>query len=266
MGHEISQLDIQDRQLLATNAQSRAATWTEIGEAEITHTIFGRAKVRIIRKHDKARRAWLLAATLAVAAIAVATWQAWIASRQTEPLQSAVPSIPESAKMQESAPALQPENIVPPAASLSLKSEPTASPQAEINKPAISQKSATQLSPDLKGDEKKTAKPVTVHQKPVTAQPKPVTPQPLAASKPQTTPLAADNNALKNQTDMQQSTRLSPPKQPVAPAVTQPAAQSAAGSPVDIAPLASPIVKEDTTAQSPAGDQQPAEPGSAQNK
>ena len=40
MGHEISQLDIQDRQLLATNAQSRAATWTEIGEAEITHTIF----------------------------------------------------------------------------------------------------------------------------------------------------------------------------------------------------------------------------------
>lgn len=266
MGHEISQLDIQDRQLLATNAQSRAATWTEIGEAEITHTIFGRAKVRIIRKHDRARRAWLLAAMLVVAAIAVAAWQVWIASRQTEPLQSAVPSIPESAKVQESVPALQPENVVPPVTPLSLKSEPITSPQAEINKPAISQKSAAQLSSDLKGGEKETVKPVTVHRKPVMAQPRPVTPQPLAASKPQTTPLAADSNALKNQTDMQQSTRLSPPKQLVAPAVTQPAAQSAAGGPVDMAPLASPIVKEDTTAQSPAGDKQPAEPGNAQNK
>ncbi len=52
MSHEINQLDIPDRQLQASTAQSKASTWTDIGEAQITYTIFGKAKVRIIRKHD----------------------------------------------------------------------------------------------------------------------------------------------------------------------------------------------------------------------
>jgi len=60
MSHEINQLDIPDRQLQASTAQSKASTWTDIGEAQITYTIFGKAKVRIIRKHDNARRTFLL--------------------------------------------------------------------------------------------------------------------------------------------------------------------------------------------------------------
>lgn len=266
MIHEISQLDIPDRQLLASDAQPRAGTWTEIGEAEITHTIFGRAKVRIIRKHDKTRRARLLTA-LVLAALAVAAWQGWIASQQTESLQNADPLSAGSAKVQVSAPAVQPENIEPPAAPAIVENKSGTPPQAEISKPAISRKSAAQQSPDLKGDGQKAAKPVTVRQQPIAAQPKPVPPQPLATGKPQTTPLAADNNALKNQTDKPLPPKLSPPKPPVAPAVAVPHdTQPAASGPADFAPLASPIVKEDTTAQSPAGDKQPAEPVNAQSK
>lgn len=76
MGHEISQYDIPDRQLLATKAQSRAGMGEDIGEAKIIHTIFGRAKVRVIREQDKKRRAWLLA-TLVVMALAAAAWEGW---------------------------------------------------------------------------------------------------------------------------------------------------------------------------------------------
>lgn len=267
MIQEISQLDIPDRQLMAP---AQPSVWTEIGEAEITHTIFGKAKVRIIRKQDQARRRARLLTVLAVAAMAIAGALVWNASQQSEPLQSAAPLPPASAKVQESAPAIQTENIAP-APPPSVTNESVAPPQIAINKPATSQKSVAQQSPDLKGDEQKAAKQVTIHQKPIAVQPKPATPQPLAASQPQTASLAADNKASKNQTDTQPAGKPSPPKQPVAPAVaapavTQPAAQSAAGSPADIAPLASPIVKEDTTTQSPAGDKQPADPVNAQGK
>jgi hypothetical protein len=49
MGHEISQFDIQDRQLLAGNPRPRAGIVTNLGEAKITRTIFGRAKVRVVQ-------------------------------------------------------------------------------------------------------------------------------------------------------------------------------------------------------------------------
>ena len=57
MWHEISQYDIPDRQLLAAKAQSSVGRRKDIGEAVITHTIFGKARVRIIREQDKIRRA-----------------------------------------------------------------------------------------------------------------------------------------------------------------------------------------------------------------
>ena len=77
MRHEISQFDISDRQLLATNAQPRVVRLMDIGEAKITRTIFGRTRVRVTRERDKKRRTWLLAA-LAVMALAAAAWQGWI--------------------------------------------------------------------------------------------------------------------------------------------------------------------------------------------
>jgi hypothetical protein len=263
MSHEISQLDIPDRQLLATNTQARVSLSREIGEAVITHTIFGKAKVRIIRKDDNIRRARLLAALAAAAtAIAVATWLVWDTSKQSGPLQS-TPLPPESEKVQEIAPEVQSENFVP-AAPPSVQSEPMTPPPAEIRKPAIARKSAPQPVQGLKGDGQKTAKTDT-------DQPKPVADRPLKAGKLQTTPLAASGNASKSQTDRLPSSELPPPKQPVAPAVAAPsvtksAPQSEAESPADATPLASPIGKEDTTSQSPASDKQPAAPVDAQGK
>src|SRR5665811_708237 len=107
MGHEISQFDISDRQLLATNAQPRVDRLMEIGEAKITRTIFGRTKVRVIRERDKKRRAWLLTA-LAVMALAAAAWQGWIALQQ---MQSAAPPLPLSERIRVSAPVFQSEGI-----------------------------------------------------------------------------------------------------------------------------------------------------------
>jgi len=225
--------------------------WTDIGEAEVTHAIFGRAKVRIVREQDKKRRTWLLTA-LAVAAMAAAAWQGWFASQQTEPLRSAVPTPPSNTSAQESVPTLQPEYILHPAIPPAVRSKPGTPSQTEINKPAISRKSAPQPPLGLKGAEQITAKPVTDQQ--------------LKASQPQTTPVATNPIASKNQTDKQLPYKPSPPKQPVATVVaTTPATQLAASSPAAVAPHVAPLVMESDSTQSPAGDKQLADPINAQH-
>ncbi len=245
MGHEISQFDIPGLQKLATNAQPRVGMWTDIGEAKITHTIFGRAKVRVIRKQDKKRRSWLLIG-LAVISTAAAVWQGWSVSQQTEPL--AAP--PLSATVRVSTPIFQPEYIPPTATPPSVKSKPDSPPQIEINKPATGQKSAPQQPLGLKAPEQTAAKPVT---------------QPLIASKPQAASLATNNNSSMNQTGMQQPPKLPAPIQPVTTIVATPhATQPEANSPAAVAPLVAPLVEEDTATQSPAGDNQPPDPVNAQ--
>jgi len=85
MWHEISQFDIPDRQLLATNPPSSEGRWLDIGEAKITHTIFGKAKVRIIREQDKKRRVWLLSGlALALMVLAAAAWRGWEGPQQAD--------------------------------------------------------------------------------------------------------------------------------------------------------------------------------------
>ena len=251
MGHEISQFDIPDRQLLATNAQPRVSMPADIGEAKIIHTIFGRARVRITRERDKKRRAWLLAA-LAVTAITAAAWQGWIVLQQNGPLAAPPPL---SARIRVSAPTIQPENIPPTPTPPSVRSKPVTPLQTEINKLATSQMSAPQPPPGLKAAGPMAAKPVTA--------------QPLIANKPQTASLAANNNPSKDQTDKPLPPGLSAPVQPAAPAVatpraTLPVAQAAASSPAAVAPLAAPLAKENTPTLSPAGDNQPSDPVNAQ--
>jgi hypothetical protein len=255
MTYEMSQLDIPDRQLLPTNSHSRASMSTEIGEAQIIHTIFGRAKVRIIRKHDNIRRTLWLTAMVAVAAVVAVAWLEWVASQQTEPLQSADPASSLNASVQESAPATQPESVTMPAAALSATNEPVPPPPIEIHNPAISQKIAPQPAQDLNATG------------PIPA--KPVRPKPLIASKPQAAPLATDDTASMNQPDRPLPPKLSSTKQPVAPAVatpraTLPAAQSSANSPADVAPLAAPLAKEGTSTQSSADGNQAADTANAQ--
>lgn len=244
MGHEISQFDIPDRQLLATNAQPRVDRLMDIGEAKITRTIFGRTKVRVIRERDKKLRAWLLTA-LAVMAIAAIAWRGWIALQQ---MQSAPPPLPLSERIRISAPVFQTEDFTTNKASVKRKSETLI--QTEIDSLVAGPKSAPPQPPGLNATKPMAAKPVTA--------------KPLTASKPQTAPLATNNNASKNQTGMQQPPKLSVPTQPAAPAVAAPpATQPAANKPAAIAPLAAPLIKEDTSTLPPAVGNQPPDPVNA---
>lgn len=258
MSHETSQVAIQDRPLLSIDAQPRVGQWTEIGEAEVTQTIFGKAKVRIIRKHDQTRRrAWLLTA-LAATTIGVAAWQSWLASERLEPQQTADLPPPVSATVQVIAPAPQPETVTPPAALPTVESKPATPPPAEISKPAIGKRSALPQTEVLRGDE--------------TVATKPARERPSKAGKPQAAPLAADNNESMNQTDKPLSPKLSAPKQssmaavPAMPSATKQVAQPAASSAAAVAPLAVSRVKGDTSTQSPASGQPPPVPVNSQSK
>jgi hypothetical protein len=242
MRHEISQFDIPNRQLFTTNAQQRVDRLMDIGEAKITHTIFGRARVRVTHERDKKRRTWLLAA-LAVMALAAAAWQGWIAFQQ---MQSAVPPLPLSARIRVGAPVFQPENYTPAPASERGKSETLL--QTEIDSMVSSPNMLPQRSHGLNAAGQMAAKPVTE--------------QPLIANKP--TPLATNNNSSVDKTEMQKPPILFDPIQLVAPTVaTPPPTQPAANRPA-AAPLVEPSIKKGTSTLSPAGNNQPPVPVNAQ--
>jgi hypothetical protein len=258
MVHENSQFDISGIQLRESKTQPKVSFSREIGDAQIIHTIFGRAKVRIIRKNDKLNRALLLTAAVVVTAIAAVVWQGWFASQQIESQQNADPIPSVSAETNASTPASSPENVTPPAGSPLVKSEPITPPPAETGKPAIIQNNAPQQPIGLKDTRPKTAKPVTI-------KPKPVTVEPLPTDKTQTVPATANNNVLKNPAD--KTRPPAPAKKPVAPAVATPAAaQPAASSPAAVAPPADPSDKQDTAIKSTVEDKQLSDPINIQSK
>jgi hypothetical protein len=233
MAREIGQFDIPDRQLLATKAQTRVDMRTDIGEAKIVHTIFGRAKVRIILDRDKKRRAWLLA-TLAVTVLVTAAWQGWIAFQQT---QNVAPPISETVRV--SAPVFQPEEM--PATLPSERDKQKTPTQIVFDSMSTRREPAPQPPLDLK-----TTKQMTV---------KPVTAQPLITSKPEAASLATNNNSSNNQADIQ------PPPAPIQPVAaidaTLPATQPEPNMPSAVAPPVEPLIKEDTPNPLPASGNQP---------
>jgi hypothetical protein len=83
MSQEIGPLTLSERQLLM-DTQTKASEWTEIGEAKITTTIFGTAKICIVRKHDKIRGAMFWLALLVTAVLA---WVVWETLHPAEPPQ-----------------------------------------------------------------------------------------------------------------------------------------------------------------------------------
>lgn len=266
MMHEISQLDIPNRQDITAHLAPRVSYSKEIGEATITHTIFGRAKVRITRKYDNLRRALWWALLVVVAA---AAWQAWLVFHPAEPLPSADSLSPvdepeqQTRKPPQHVPAPQPEIIATPAAVPVQESKPVTPPATEVAKPAIIQKSAPQPAPSLHATGPIPAKPV-VAPKPVLAN------QPMTAVKPQSAPLAAGSVSALNQPGKPLPAKPAPMSQPVAPAAVLPhaalpAAHPAASSPAAAAPLASPV-REATPTQAPAGVQKTAEPVSVPGK
>jgi hypothetical protein len=263
MSHEHIQPDIPENRLQANYSQAKASMWTDIGEAQITHTIFGRAKVRIIRKHDKVRRAfWLTGIT--VTAMAVIAWQAWFAAQQTDSEQSADGvSMPASTKVQVSEPAVQTGNIALPVTPLPEKSKPTAPLQPAVGGLALAQKSSPLAASSLSG-----AMPNAV---------KPVTPPLLPGSKPQ---MAAPAPAMQNAADNTAQPVVGIPAKlplvvaaprtpqpaaikPLAPVLNKPigvTAQPAASSPVAATPSIAPLNKETTSTPSTSIDKKLTDP------
>ncbi len=253
MSDPISQPDIADRQLLV-NAP-RVGTWTEIGQAEVTYTIFGKAKVRIIRKNDKARRTRMLLVALAGAILAVAAWQGWVATRQTEPVQAG-PELSQTATVPvQAAPATQPENIAP--VQSAVEPRPITVPAAAMSKPAINQKPAIpqQQPAALVADEQAVAKPAPAR-------------RPKAAT--QGEAVAAESGTPKAPAEKTSLSRATPPSQPAVPAVaTPPSVKTVERPAASNAAAASPTVpstKEAAPTVSPAGERQPATPVNMQSK
>ena len=222
---------------------------TDIGEAKITRSVFGRAKVRVIRKKDKKRRAWLLAA-LAVMAIATAAWQGWIAFQQ---MQSAPPPLSLNERIRVGAPVFRPENIAP--------TTPSVRDRQKTPTEIVIDSMTTRREPEpkqplgLKASRQMADKPDTGE--PLTAS-KPLT------DKPQTAPLATNNSSSKGQADTQQPPKLSATTRLAAPAVAAPpATKSAASKPAANAPLGEQLIKQDASTLPPAGVNQPPGPVNA---
>lgn len=233
----------------ASQMQSEFGHWTVIGDAEITHTIFHKAKVRVNRAERKSRRFWLLG-LLVAQAMAAAAWPWWVASHRTEPLQRTASPAPSRARIQVSAPVFNSEIINAAATPPPVLREPIVPPQTESSIPPAPGVSATQQPPGLKALGQMAAKPLIA--------------QPLTASPPQKLALVKENIPAKNPTDMQLPPRLSAPLRPVAPGtaptpVSRTATNSpAANRPAALPPPAEPVVKEALPASSPTGYIQPA--------
>lgn len=234
MWHEISQYDIPDRQLLTTKPASSVSRWKDLGEAKVIHTMFGKARVRIIREQDQKRRTRLLTA-LGMVAVAAAAWQGWVAMNRTTVL-------PLSARIQVSAPAFQPEYLPNAASPAPVESKPRAPAKTEIIKPVASQKDAPRQALGLKASEQIV---------------KLATPQPSMASKPQSASVTASDSSM-SQAGMQSSVKPTARLRLVDPSVVQPPVpQPATRKSASANPLAQFLIKESSPAVSSAGTSHP---------
>ncbi len=235
MVHEISQFDIPGRQLLASNKQPGIDMPTDIGEVKITRTIFGKARVRVVRERDKKRRVLLLW-VLALLALSAAAWEGWLALQRSE-LLAAQPPLSERIKV--GAPVFQPEDAVPADNASSSKRRQRTPMQALFDSMATRRPPAPQQTPGLKPGQEAA---------------KPGTAQPSVAGKLPKSAFAASNNPAENQPEQTQAGMQHQPGMPVHPAAaadTQPKAEKAA---VDVPPADS-IIREDDPPLSPAGNQ-----------
>ncbi|MBI5890857.1 MAG: hypothetical protein HZB47_09290 [Nitrosomonadales bacterium] len=246
MSNENSQFDISGIQLRESKTQPKVSLSREIGEAEVVETIFGRAKVRIIRKNDKFRRSMWMAAGAGTAVIAFAVWQGWYASQQAEPVQNTDPSLAAGSEVQAAVLVADAASATAVAAELPVKSEPVALPP-------MAQMPVTVQPQAVSGTEGMPAKPVVMQPKPVPVQPKPAPPAP--AVKPQTVPVVANSNMQKSPPVVQSSVNPALPKQ-----------HPAASSPAAATPGNVPVAGEDIPPKLPEGDQPLSDPVNVQIK
>jgi len=190
MAHEISQFDISDRQMLFSKTQSRTGTLIDIGEAKVTRTIFGGAKVRVIREQDRIRRLWLLT-TLLATSVAASSWHWWVASQEIP--QNPPAPLPLSETIKVSAPTFQPEYISTPDTPRTARSTTKTPTEILLNNLNTRREPSPQQLPDL--------------QPPAITATKSATPPALPTNSPATALLATNNKAPKTQIDIQR-----PPK------------------------------------------------------
>lgn len=258
MSHEINQLDVSAIQLRDSKTQPKVSYSREIGEAQIIHNIFGKAKVRIIRKHDTFWRSLWLALAFIVSATSTYLLQTWYASGRSEVVQAAVsvsPSAPAAVTESVPQPSIQSDvaaAVLPVAVTEPAKPTPVeASNPAVIRKPVPQPQSATTVPAIAVPKPAAPATPVVVPPKPTVVQPKPVVIQPktvaqsAVAGVPQTSPV--DATMPKPQPTPPAVVKPLPPKQPVATAAAVAKPAVGASSPA-AAPVQGAEDKEDTAA------------------
>ncbi len=274
MNTENSQFDLSGIQLRESKTQPKVSFSREIGEAQIVHTIFGKAKVRIIRKNDNLYRMMRIAAMVIVAAIGAVALQNWYAAQHPEAEQGADltgtgngtdPAGTKNAQEQAVAPDSKSTDGETPIVSPSVKNVAVIPPLTTTSKPAVSRESEPRQASGLKEAGQKDEKPVTAQEKPVAVNPKPV--KPLTNTHSPIAPATATvtGSALKNQTDKPKPAVVPPTKQPVEASSTPAASQGAASSPTAAVPLASPLDSEDKTPKPSADENQLSDPINVQS-
>jgi hypothetical protein len=249
MGYEISQFDIQDRQLMASDLQPKTAKASDIGEAKVTRTFFGRARVRVIRAQDRKRRTWLLAALLVMAA-AAAAWQGWVIVQRVE---NEPPPVPLSERISVSPPVFRPAHIAPDPHPSNRRPESLI--QSEIDS-MLSGPLPRHPPPGLKGTVKTAEKPV---------ESEPGKPAPAATAR-----TAAENDTAVQPPAVQPGQQPAE-QQPGSPSVTiRPETKIVSTTPKPAAnqpaPLAESSDSGEATAPSPTDNGKPAYPAKAQDQ
>ncbi len=102
-------------QPLVDETQPKAHMWTDIGDVEVEHSVFGKAKVRVYRKRDEVRGAlrWTL---MTISVVVGAVWLIHDITRQPEIVYVAPPSpvvTPEPQMPVRAAPHIKPR-VLPP--------------------------------------------------------------------------------------------------------------------------------------------------------
>ncbi len=238
MGYEISQFDIQDRELHASDPQPKTVKASDIGEAKVTRTFFGRARVRVIRAQDRKRRAWLLTVLLVIVA-AAAAWQGWVIVQRVE---NEPPPVPLSERIWVSPPVFRPARIAPDPHPTNRRPESLI--QSEIDS-LLSGPLPRHPPPELKAKVKTAEKPAESE-----------TGKPAATVKTTAANDTAPQQPVGQQPDNPSVTIR--PETKIVSATPKPAANQPAT-------LAEPSVSADAAAPSPTDNGEPADPSKAQD-
>lgn len=133
--------EIPAERLAITYEGGRLGEGSDLGQAVVVSTLFGKTRVRIVREGDQPRWLWPMFAVLVAGAIAAAAWF-WMSAPRDEPVRSDVPELipapPAPPVVEIPATAPQPAvNVANPAVAVAEKSAtPEPETQPKVTEPA----------------------------------------------------------------------------------------------------------------------------------